>query len=203
MCVERLNRFEVRVETGFGDYGPDHSWSWERFEESEAGETLLPNMYLYKLHGSINWKRDEQTKNLFSVEQIESVQSDSMEIIFGRDFKLEAADPYLFFAYQFRRFVLLTKLIVVVGYGFGDSHINKMLTQGIRSDAERRLIVVQRCARESCPEKEAEIARKLELDEAKKGQVVVQPGSAKEFFEMSNLAQFLMSKVPTSPDVPF
>jgi hypothetical protein len=203
MCVERLNRADVRVETGFSDYGPEHPWSWERFEEAEAGETPLPNMYLYKLHGSINWKRDEQTKNLFSVEQIESVQSDSMEIIFGRDFKLEAADPYLFFAYQFRRFVLLTKLIVVVGYGFGDSHINKMLTQGIRCDSERRLIVVQRCAKDACPQKEAEIARKLELEGATTGQVVVQPGSAKEFLETPNLAQFLMSKVPASADVPF
>ncbi len=55
-----------------------------------------------------------------------------MEVIFGRDFKLETADPYLFYAFEFRRFTLASKLIVSVGYSFGDGHINKMLTQSLR-----------------------------------------------------------------------
>ena len=51
-----------------------------------------------------------------------------MEVIFGREFKLEAADPYLFFAYRFRDLSLVTRLIITLGYGFGDADINKMLT---------------------------------------------------------------------------
>jgi hypothetical protein len=41
--------------------------------------------------------------------------------------KLEAADPYIFYAYEFRRFCILSKLIVIIGYSFSDLHINKML----------------------------------------------------------------------------
>ena len=85
--------------------------------------------------------RDE-AKNLYCVKQIETVDSDQMEVIFGRDFKLEAADPYLFYAYQFRRFSLRAKLIVVIGYGFADMHINKMLTQALRGDESLRLLLV-------------------------------------------------------------
>ena len=37
---------------------------------------------------------------LFSVEQTEGTEPANTEVIFGRDFKLEAADPYLFYAYE-------------------------------------------------------------------------------------------------------
>ena len=68
----------------------------------ETSNNVAPQLVLYKLHGSINWKRSPETKELFCVEQIENVNAEKMEVIFGREFKLEAADPYLFFAYEFR-----------------------------------------------------------------------------------------------------
>src|ERR1035441_9908917 len=127
LCVERLHSQEFHVETGFDGVGPRFIWEWERFEDIESGP-VPPQIYLYKLHGSINWKRDAE-KNLFCLEQTENIQPENMEVIFGRDFKLEAADPYLFYAYEFRKYSLLAKLIVCVGYGFGDDHINKILSQ--------------------------------------------------------------------------
>ena len=39
----------------------------------ETGNNVAPQLVLYKLHGSINWKRSPETKELFCVEQIESV----------------------------------------------------------------------------------------------------------------------------------
>ncbi len=89
--------------------------------------------------------------------KIESVDAEKMEVIFGREFKLEAADPYLFFAYRFRDLSLVTRLIVSLGYGFGDAHINKMLTQSLRADPERRLLAIQRCDEKDCDRKANEI----------------------------------------------
>ena len=83
-----------------------------------------------------------------------------MEIIFGRDFKLEAADPYLFYAYEFRRYCLLSKLIVSIGYSFGDAHINKMIAQGIRADPERLLMVVTRCEKKDFQKKKYDISKR-------------------------------------------
>jgi hypothetical protein len=204
LCVERLNQSGFRVETGFADYGPDHPWDWERIADMEISNNPPPQIVLYKLHGSINWKRDSETKNLFSVDQIESVDDDKMEVIFGRDFKLEAADPYLFFAYEFRHFTLLTRLIVTIGYGFGDTHINKMLTQSLRSDHERRLLLIQLCGEgEAAAMKKAEIADRLELSPEHADQVVVRPGSAEEFLETPELAKLLISSIPRSEDSPF
>jgi hypothetical protein len=143
-CVEQLDQNGFRVEAGFGGFGKNYIWDWERFDNIEASSTPSPQILLYKLHGSIDWKRD-QTKNLYRVKETETVAPNNMEIIFGRDFKLEAADPYLFYAYEFRRYCLLTKLIVTIGYGFFDDHINKMLAQALRDDDDRKLLIVARC----------------------------------------------------------
>jgi SIR2-like domain len=201
-CIERLGTAEFRIETGFEDFGPGHAWNWERFN-LEEGNNVAPQLVLYKLHGSINWKRDSETKVLYSVEQIENVDPDNLELIFGREFKLEAADPYLFFAYKFRDLSLETKLIVALGYGFGDGHINKMLTQSLRENSERRLLVIQKCEKDKLPEKQQKIQEDLELSATQKEQILVQSGTAKEFLETADLATELIAKIPAGPGGPF
>jgi hypothetical protein len=200
LCVERLNSGEFRVEAGFEGVGTRFAWDWERFEDNEGGRPP-PQLYLYKLHGSINWKRDSQTRELFSVEQTEGIEPEDMEIIFGRDFKLEAADPYLFYAYEFRRFSLGARLIVSIGYGFGDGHINKMLAQALKSDAERRLLVITRCTDSAAvQETQTKVAQRLQVD---KDQVVASEGSAKEYLQGLNLKDELHCLIPKSADAPF
>jgi len=198
LCVERLSSPDFRVETGFEGVGSQYKWDWERFEESDSGPTL-PEIYLYKLHGSINWTRDRE-RNLISLEQTEGIEPEEMEIIFGRDFKLEAADPYLFYAYELRKFSLLARMIVAVGYGFGDDHINKILAQAL-TDTERRLLIISRCDdSESRIGKESQVAKLLR---AKDGQVIVRNGSAKEFFEGTDLAKEILQLIPLPTDSPF
>lgn len=199
-CVERLDQNGFRVEAGFGGYGTNHIWDWERFENIDAGPNPPPQILLYKLHGSIDWKRDGE-KNLYRVEQIERVEPNNMEIIFGRDFKLEAADPYLFYAYEFRRYCLMAKLIVTVGYGFFDDHINKMLAQALRDDVDRKLLVVARCSkRDEIDQKRQEAAAKLGVEDTR---VTPLKGSAKSFLEQLNLARLLSEHMPKAADSPF
>ncbi len=200
LCMERLNRVDFRVENGFADFGPNHHWDWERFEHTDATPAPPPQVFLYKLHGSINWKRDD-VKNLYCVEQVEGVEFDKMEVIFGRDFKLEAADPYLFYAYQFRKFTLLARLIVSIGYGFADSHINKMLTQALRRDEDRRLVVVARCTDDDVSSKRrAAIAKSLEMNES---QIIVERGTARSFLEGEHLGERLVGMIPKPKGSPF
>lgn len=200
LCMERIGGPEFRVEAGFAEFGPTHHWDWERFEQSESGPQPLPQVYLYKLHGSINWKRDDG-RNLFSVEQTENVESDRMDVIFGRDFKLEAADPYLFYAYQFRRFTLDARLIVIIGYGFADDHINKMLTQALKREEARQLLIVSQCQTdEQCMDKTREVAKVLDISV---DQVMVEKGTAKTFLGEENLGSTLVEKIPKEKNSPF
>lgn len=203
LCVENLQSGEFRVETGFGGFGPRYSWDWERFVDMEASNNTAAQLVLYKLHGSVNWKRQPETKELCCVQQIESVPAEELEIIFGREFKLEAADPYLFYAYKFRDLSFEAKLIVALGYGFGDSHINKMLTQSLRADPDRRLLVIQCCDAKDCDTKAQQIAKVLDLPSEKVGQVTVQSGSAKSFLEAEELGDRLVALIPSPENAPF
>lgn len=201
LLVEDLGERDFRVETGFADSGPQHTWNFERFEDGGPGQA--PQAYLYKLHGSINWKRDQTTKQLYSVKQIEMVEYEKMEVIFGRDFKLEAADPYLFYAYAFRQAALRAKLIVIIGYGFADSHINKMLTQGLRGENSPVLCVITRCEEKDLEAYAKKLARQLELPEPQYSQVRVLKGTAKEFLETPDLAKLLQGYIPLGANAPF
>jgi len=204
LCVERLNSPDFSIETGFAGYGPQNCWEWNRFELEEGDGNSAPNVFLYKIHGSIDWKRDETTKKLYRVEQIANVDADKLELIFGREFKMEAADPYLFFAYRFRELTLGAKLIVALGYGFGDSHINKMISQSLRNDPNQRLVVVQRCSgAELAARKKDEVRTTLELNADRADQIIIEQGSVKEFFERNNLAAQLTQHIPADPDAPF
>jgi hypothetical protein len=199
LCVERLSANDFRVETGFGGIGPKFPWDWERFEDSNSGPTA-PEIYLYKLHGSVTWKRDS-ARNLICLEQTESIPPEKMELIFGRDFKLEAADPYLFYAYEFRKYSLETKVIICIGYGFGDDHINKILAQALKRDEARRLLVISGCQTDQdVSTKESEVKARLS---AKAGQIVVGKGSAKGFLENAELHKELLSLIPKPASAPF
>jgi hypothetical protein len=198
LCVERLNAADFRVETGFPGIGSAYEWDFERFEEPQEGAPL-PQIYLYKLHGSINWKRGE-TQQLYCLEQIEGIEAERMEVIFGRDFKLEAADPYLFYAYEFRRWSLSAKVVCLLGYGFGDEHINKILRQSLVSDSSRRIVVIANCSDSEAQSRAAKITQHLG---ANQDQVIVWTGTARDFLQNESSTGRLLGIVPRSEDEPF
>ena len=199
LCVESIANESFMVESGFSDFGPQHFWDWERFEASDGERNDLAQIYLYKLHGSINWKRNSE-KNLYSVEQVANVGHEDMEVIFGRDFKLEAADPYLFYTYQFRRLTLEARLIVVIGYGFADYHINKLLTQALKAGGSRRLLAVANYDKCSLKKKRKNIKRILDIDSKC---IELWPGTGKSFLEKYRSGKELIQLIPKIEGVPF
>jgi hypothetical protein len=199
-CVERLSSHDFAVETGFSGFGPKHVWSYERFLETGRVANEPPQLFLYKLHGSIDWIRDPETSQLSRVEQIQSVPASNMEVIFGKEFKLEAADPYLFYAYEFRQYALEARLVLCIGYSFNDPHVNKMIAQALRADGLRQLLVVGRCRDDiECGERRAKVADMLEVE---KERIQAIEGTAKEFLTRGDLGSYISSLVP-QPDAPF
>lgn len=198
LCVERLEAHDFRVETGF-EPGKKHFWDWRRFDESNRqGEK--PEIYLFKMHGSINWKRDE-TDNIVKIDYIgANMPVDEMPIIFGKDFKLEADDPYLFYAYEFRRCTLEAKMILSIGYGFGDAHINKMLRQAMRREHRLLLVVVGRSDERDCPAKAKFLGEKLRADPTR---IKVLSGSGRDLLETKDIGQMVVGMLPADEGAPF
>ena len=183
LCVEATIS-DAAIERGFNE---EKKWDWRRFDE---GRIDPPDIYLYKLHGSIDWRNDD-TERLEYLDAISQIEPNQLSIIFGTTYKLQAADPFLFFAYEFRRWTLeMARLIVAIGYGFADGHINSIIKQSLRRNPERKLLAITYIRED--PEKnenlaELEVARAAEIAEAiglgenESGQIVCKGCGAGEF----------------------
>lgn len=146
LCFEK-NAQGRELELGFDPRS--EVWDFRRFESREE---TSPDIYLYKLHGSIDWYRD---KGQGGVLKLSAAPHASADLIFGTDYKMQYIDPYLFYAYEFRRFSLESKVILAIGYSFRDDHINGIIRQALQNDPNRVLIAVSPMAAECISSMEA------------------------------------------------
>lgn len=171
LCVEKSCK-QSGVERGFGE---DKFWDWKIFENEAQ---LDSNIFLYKLHGSIDWARDERGKLTY---KDKGIPSDQIEIIFGTTYKLQYIDPFLFFAYEFRkRLMTEVQLLICVGYGFADEHINGIIAQALNGDHSRKMLVITPTTPENYDETLQHIRSTLKLSHA--DNVFLWNLTAKEFF---------------------
>jgi len=182
-CVEKSKPNDYELECGFDD---ENKWSSERFNNTNAG------VFLYKLHGSIDWVRDPTTGVLIRYDS----PQDNSELIFGTDAKIQSVDPFLFNVYELRYYSLLCKMVVIIGYSFNDSHINGLLGQALRISSRKLLVV------DNHDDYTDSILDKLSLDNCHKNQVEYKTMTAKEFLE-SELTKEKMEQVIPDDDVAF
>jgi hypothetical protein len=192
LCVERCDGENFRVESGFEQTGKKRIWDWRRFDESNPNQDV-PQVFLYKMHGSIDWKRDENDNIVKTDDKGARTPGNELPLIFGTDRKLEAGDPYLFYAYEFRRCTLECKVILCVGYGFGDTHINKMIKQALNTENLMRVAFVGNLKSDEAAKKKNWIASKLGVAVSR---IQVVAGTAKSFLEDENIGKTVSALLP-------
>lgn len=200
LCVERCGEDDFRIESGFEQKGKTRVWDWRRFDESNPNREPT-QIYLYKMHGSIDWKRDENDNLIKTDDKGARTPGSQLPLIFGTDRKMEAGDPYLFYAYEFRRCALDCKLILCIGYGFGDGHINKMIKQGLRADPRARVAVVSKVEKSEVEERNGWIAARIGVPSQR---IQIVTGSAQSFLENPQIGTEISKLVPRDEgNVPF
>lgn len=191
LCVEKSCK-QSGVERGFGD---DKFWDWKIFDNEAELES---NIFLYKLHGSIDWTRDKSGKLTY---KDKGIPSDQIEIIFGTTYKLQYIDPFLFFAYEFRkRLMTELRLLICVGYGFADEHINGIISQALNSDHSRKMLVITPFE----PQKKDELLLHIQniLKLTSSDNVLLKKSTAKEFFT-NKLSVEELSTIFPKEEAPF
>lgn len=182
MCVEA--NIPV-LERGFND---NRKWDYRRYEPTSESEVQY---FLYKLHGSLDWKRDEE-KRLTFADSTDSIDPLEMEIIFGVQNKLQSYDPYMFYFYSFREACIRAELVVISGYGFYDKHINDNLISAFKNDPSKRILVNVYEERKS-EDVALELSNKLEIS---KDNIVVINAPAKVFFSENLNIDYFSSIFP-------
>ena len=189
MCIEKACA-DAGVERGFGE---GKIWDWRIFENEDQ---LEKNILLYKLHGSVDWVRNDAGMLTY---KDSNIPPDKLELIFGTTYKLQYIDPFLFFAYEFRKRTLSdAKLIICVGYGFADDHINGIISQSLKN-SHRKLLVVAPISVEKEKDENNRIATVLNIS---RENLVYWNIGAKDFFEKKLTLDSLYSIFPEE-EAPF
>lgn len=194
LLIERnLRESGFTVETGFNL--TDYKWDATRFERNENDEV---DFYLYKLHGSIDWERDNDDSEDFLY--CRDDPCDNPDLIFGVNYKLNSGDPYLFYTYELRKYSLedSTRLIFVVGYSFGDDYVNKLLSQAIKRNPRKRIVNVEPNASDN----KQQILRKLELESTSDSLCSIDM-AAKDFFGEQLTVELCQEHIFKDSDIPF
>lgn len=119
----------------------------EQMELSNSKWNVIDNfIYLYKLHGSINWTESTDQNHLFNVREVQDVSATSgKRMIYPTPMKHMAtlASPYSDLFREFQKKIMQEKtVLVVVGYSFSDEHINNLIYQALTIPTFR-LVVLQ------------------------------------------------------------
>lgn len=121
---------------------------------SESGRLACPtsDVYLLKLHGSIDWWIKTihpghspngslpQTEVGFSSDPLEDRRPPA--IVFGQRGKLRTEGPFLKILAEFEEALTKTRELVVVGYSFRDEHVNELIRRWLNSDMARHITVI-------------------------------------------------------------
>lgn len=122
-------------------------------------------------------------------------QIEEPDLIFGTNYKLQYVDPYLFYAYEFRKYSLEARLMITIGYGYSDEHINGIIGQALRHKEDIR--VIANIYNDNNKIKE-NILKKIGVDNS--SQLIVENIEASDFLKsklnLKKLVEYLPQETP-------
>lgn len=131
----------VRCETGIS------SWS----KKGEFDISSEDGLILLKLHGSLDWERTENgsSSHPFPQVYIKNASAEQMKegkfwpaVIFGQKNKLTAEGPFLDLLRAFQQELFKAEKLTIIGYSFGDDHINTYISQWLNQSEKHKLRII-------------------------------------------------------------
>jgi len=139
------NGFSGTIERYFNPAVFNYAFA-EQMELSNNKWNVIDNfIYLYKLHGSVNWIEDEGEKQLFKIREIQEPKLDETSVmIYPTPVKQNASfgSPYsdLFREFQ-KKLMKNNNVLITIGYSFSDEHINNLIYQALTIPTFRLVII--------------------------------------------------------------
>jgi hypothetical protein len=129
----------------------------EKMELSQSKWSVIDNfVYLYKIHGSLNWVQADEDSKLFRVREIQEtsyVKLEKQEVIMIHPTPLKQnasmGSPYsdLFREFQ-KKLMQNNNVLITLGYSFNDEHINNLIYQAFTIPSFRLIVLGDHSASE-------------------------------------------------------
>lgn len=186
MCVERACGLE-NVCRGFRPIKMDDGCVrkvWKDGQMDDDAADQLP-IILYKLHGSLDWRREKTSRMLYCEDSPDPCSDiDDYQLIFGTTYKLSYQDPFLYQISELRKFSGRARLIIAIGYGFNDDHINEIIGKSMSQRDDVKLLSVdfiKDATDDKAKDRREYIKKKLQAESMDDSRVIVYTDGAKTF----------------------
>ena len=153
-----LDSLNINYINGFGGglnryFNPalfNYTFSKRMDTSIEKFEPVENMVYLYKLHGSINWiEEDIKSNTFFNIKEIyKPVKSKSNNVmIYPNPTKQDKSlgSPYVDLFREFQKKLLEpNSVLFVIGYSFSDEHVNNIIYQALATNSSINIVIINR-----------------------------------------------------------
>ncbi len=148
--VNYINGFNGGIKKYFNPAFFNYSFSKRMDTSIDKYEPVENMIYLYKLHGSINWIEDDSNTNaFFNISEITSEKEiqyteDANILIYPNPIKQDKSlgSPYAELFREFQKKLLdANSVLFIIGYGFNDSHVNNIIYQALATNSSMNVVI--------------------------------------------------------------
>jgi len=155
--VNYINGFSGGLNRYFNPAFFNYSFSKRMDTSMNKYEEVENIIYLYKLHGSINWIEDDTNRNaFFDISEVVSrthieYQKNSNTLIYPTPTKQNKSlgTPYTELFREFQKKMLEPhSVLFVIGYGFNDEHVNHVIHQALATNSSLIVVIFKELSNE-------------------------------------------------------
>lgn len=145
--IHYINGFSGGLRRFFNPALFNYTWSKRMDTSIDKYEPIENLVYLYKIHGSINWRESTPLPgNYFEIEEIPSsdLTSDKACLIYPTPTKQDKSlgAPYVDLFREFQNKLLEPhSVLFVIGYGFNDRHVNEIIYRALATNSTINIVI--------------------------------------------------------------
>jgi hypothetical protein len=138
VCAGATLNYDLCVEGALAAAGISTCDALTHWLDGEVMDVDHAAAHIYKPHGSVSWHRiDDDTFSLTN-----GTPGASPGIVFGGRNKLTAHGPFLDSLLVWRSVLEQCNNLIVIGYSFGDDHVNALVGNWLRRQPGRKRVIV-------------------------------------------------------------
>lgn len=145
--IHYINGFSGGLHRCFNPAIFNYTWSKRMDTSIDKYEPVENMVYLYKIHGSVNWRESNTlSNNYFEIEETDpsNVQADGSVLIYPTPTKQDKSlgSPYVDLFREFQNKLLEpNSVLFVIGYSFSDRHVNDIIYRALATNSTINVVI--------------------------------------------------------------